>query len=76
MSNVSAALCKECWYHTILRAFEMADFSHDAAMRGIQRFWLSRAHLVGGRAGPSGMVFAHLVAWFPIGWDIFVPTQW
>ena len=25
--------------------------SHDAAMRGIQRFWLSRAHLVGGRAG-------------------------
>eukprot|EP00435_Cladocopium_sp_Y103_P008290 s4422_g2.t1 len=65
MSNVSLALCKECWYHQMLRAFETADFSSDPAMRGIQRFWLSRGHLVGGRSGPSGMVFAHLVAWFP-----------
>ncbi|CAK9092060.1 unnamed protein product, partial [Durusdinium trenchii] len=66
MSNSSRALCKECWYQQILRAFEMADFSNDDAMRGLQRFWLSRARLVGGRQGPSGLVFAHLVAWFPL----------
>ena len=27
MSNSSAALCKECWYQQILRAFEMANFA-------------------------------------------------
>ncbi|CAE7193021.1 RSPH1 [Symbiodinium pilosum] len=66
MSNSSAALCKECWYQQILHAFELADFSDDVVMRGLQRWWLSRKHLVGGRSGPSGLVFAHLVAWFPL----------
>ena len=66
MSNVTAALCKHCWYQQMLRAFELADFRllgklkialrrarEDSDMRGIQRFWKSRAHLVGGRQGDS-----------------------
>ncbi|CAJ1373986.1 unnamed protein product [Effrenium voratum] len=66
MSNSSAALCKECWYQQILRAFEMANFAADYAMRGLQRFWRTKGRLVGGVAGPSGLIFAHLVAWFPL----------